>query len=297
MSERYALLIGAMKAGTTALHHALLRHPEIAPCREKEPAFWISDEKRRGGLDAYRALWDAPAGDPRWRLEGSTGYTKFPVRASAAPFLRLQPAEFRFVYLVRNPLRRIRSQYVHSLAEEWIRKPIFEELDPRAVWFSNYRVQLQPYVDFFGRDAILVLSHEELITDQAQSLRRVCAFLDIDPEAMPLRLPRANDSNAYRDVHMQRSFAAIGLAPAELLHTPSPRFDATTLIAEARGRAAALGRPELVDTVLAELEREVTPGEAETATIHAALDDDLLRFEEDWGLDPWTGRRLVETPR
>jgi hypothetical protein len=36
--ERYLLILGAMKCGTTALFQALRQHPEILPSAEKEPA-------------------------------------------------------------------------------------------------------------------------------------------------------------------------------------------------------------------------------------------------------------------
>ena len=56
MSERYALILGAMKAGTTALYNALSRHPGFAPCGEKEPAYWVLDESRGRGMEGYRKL-------------------------------------------------------------------------------------------------------------------------------------------------------------------------------------------------------------------------------------------------
>ena len=37
------LVLGAPKAGTTALHAALTQHPEIRMCQPKEPKYWICD--------------------------------------------------------------------------------------------------------------------------------------------------------------------------------------------------------------------------------------------------------------
>ena len=51
---RLCLVIGAMKAGTTSLFAHLARHPEIAPCRDKEPSFFCSHYDR--GLDWYRPI-------------------------------------------------------------------------------------------------------------------------------------------------------------------------------------------------------------------------------------------------
>ena len=291
MSERYALILGAMKAGTTALYNALSRHPGFAPCGEKEPAYWVLDESRGRGMEGYRKLWTEAAGDGRWRLEGSTEYTKMPVRPSAAPFLAKQDAEFRFIYLTRNPVRRIRSQYSHALAEGWLQKPIHEELHPRTVWFSNYRVQLQPYIDFFGRYSILVMSHEELTHKPTASLKRVCEFFELDPSLMSMELPRANDSVYYRTINLRRCLEAFGLADPTPPGQSARWIAEPTLLGEARRRADALGRPELVDAARAEVEREVSPSPEQEAHIQEALEEDLRRFEDTWGLDPWTGQR------
>ncbi len=43
MKRRFAIVIGAMKSGTTSLFRHLGTHPEVLPCRVKEPKF-VSDE-------------------------------------------------------------------------------------------------------------------------------------------------------------------------------------------------------------------------------------------------------------
>ena len=37
------LIVGAPKAGTTALHAALAQHPEVFVTRPKEPKYWLCD--------------------------------------------------------------------------------------------------------------------------------------------------------------------------------------------------------------------------------------------------------------
>src|SRR5579863_8405323 len=75
------LVIGAPKAGTTALHAALARHPGLYMSPVKEPKFFLSDgpPPSKGGpgdvltyrehvwqRDRYEALFDAaPPGVPR----------------------------------------------------------------------------------------------------------------------------------------------------------------------------------------------------------------------------------------
>ena len=47
------LIIGAPKAGTTALHAALAQHPEVFVSNPKEPKYWLCD-------DAPPPAWRGP---------------------------------------------------------------------------------------------------------------------------------------------------------------------------------------------------------------------------------------------
>ena len=77
--NRYCLLIGAMKSGTTALYERLCQHPAIARCTEKEPNYFSNPEHYSRGIDWYQALWrDWDDDVHRWALEASTSYSKLP---------------------------------------------------------------------------------------------------------------------------------------------------------------------------------------------------------------------------
>ena len=76
MIENFAIIIGAMKAGTTTLFDHLAAHPAIAPASPKEPGFFAFEEKFDAGLASYEALFDFDAESHKWALEASTDYTK-----------------------------------------------------------------------------------------------------------------------------------------------------------------------------------------------------------------------------
>lgn len=268
--DRFALLIGAMKAGTTALWHWLAQHPAIAPSRVKEPQFLCEKANWEHGIERYLELWDWEPARHRWAFEASTNYTKLPVRGNAALAALRLPGEFRFLYMVRNPVQRLRSQYLHSLAEGWIERPIHEGLSPQAVLFSNYRFQLEPYKVFHGRDRIRVLSYEAFRADPRATVRQVCEFLEIDPD-FPFRDPGAqNSSDDYRGRLRDRILTERGV--------PLPCTDAG-LLADAER----------------ELERRITPSPAQVEELRALLGPDLELFAQEWGVDPW-GRRSSVAP-
>ena len=268
MLDRYALLLGAMKSGTTALFQTLSKHPDVLGSENKEPAFWIRDGAQARGLEAYRGLW-SPDEKPSasWRMEASTAYTKLPVCCSPAARLRHLSAEFRFIYVVRNPVDRIRSHYEHALTEGWIDKPITQGIDPTVLWFSNYHAQLKPFVDCFGLERIHVLSYEELCTHPEEVLADICRFLEIESGSLSARLNPANTSDMYRRRRFQdRQRRQVGPA--------GTRSDAR---------------------LQAQLTAESTPSEEHILEIHAALDEDLAKFEETFGINPWTGQRSSST--
>lgn len=257
MISRFVLLVGAMKAGTTSLYQLLSQHPRIAPCREKEPEFLCKRELWHRGFAEYCKLWDWSDERHDWAIEASTSYTKLPAIPSAATATWRFPAEFRFVYVVRDPIQRIRSEYVHSLAEGWIPQPIHRGIAPHVVLHSNYRMQLAPYVAAHGRNAILVIDYDDLKARPFEVTRRVWTWLGLASDAPLLDVGKRNTADSHR---------------ARLLERLAERFGGD--------RAAAA----------AELERSITPSAQQIAAIHELLDTDLALFRDEWGVDVWAQR-------
>ncbi len=287
MIDRFALIVGAMKCGTTALFHLLRQHPEISACSEKEPNFFLDPKGWPGGYEAYEALYEWDPARHRWALEASTNYAKMPVRPSAAPFVRRTGAEVRIVYVVREPVERIRSQYLHSLARGWIRRPIHEGVAPEIVLMSSYGFQMVPYEACFGRDAIHVVSYEAFRADPLSEVRRLCRFLEIDPNFPFQDVGSRNSSDGYLNELFARALNRHGLLPAPVDAAP---FAHARFAAFRRHCALLLAEAGRDATVLDELEREVareyTPSPEQAEAIRAMLREDLDRFAERYGIDP-----------
>src|SRR3954453_3663754 len=120
------LLIGAPKAGTTALHVALAAHPDVFMSSPKEPKYFLTDDGRRpvargGPGDAqtvrqqvwrredYERLFDAaPAGAQRG--ESTTLYLQD--RAAHRRIAAALP-DARLVAVLRDPVDRAHSNWTH----------------------------------------------------------------------------------------------------------------------------------------------------------------------------------------
>ena len=211
------LILGAQKAGTTALYAYLRRHPGITGPRWKEVSYF--DRHHRRGTAWYRGNFPA-----RWGLivgEASPSYLFHPLAPERAA--ALVPGA-RLIALVRDPVERAHSHYQHEVA--FGREPLpFEEAieqeearmegelermlsDPgyfsHAWWNFTYLArglyaeQLERWQTAFGRERLLVLANEELAAEPAATYARVLEFLGARPHQLDT-YPRVFDRD-YPDL-------------------------------------------------------------------------------------------------
>src|SRR4051812_7635701 len=120
------LVVGAPKAGTTALHVALSQHPQIFMSSPKEPKYFLTDDgvqpvQRGGPGDAqtisrqvwrradYEALFDA---SPSHALKGESSTLYLHDRAAHRRIAATLP-DARLVAVLRDPVDRAHSNWTH----------------------------------------------------------------------------------------------------------------------------------------------------------------------------------------
>ncbi len=176
------IVIGGLKCGTTSLHHYLNLHPQIAMSRPKELNFFVAELNWPLGPEWYAGHFDprAPV-----RGESSPHYTNRPAFAGVAERMRATLGETaRLIYVVRDPIDRMLSHYVHNVGGGYDDRPLEEALgDPGSSYVarSRYFFQLEPYLDAFGRDRIRIVSREELKRARPETMRRTFEFCGVDP--------------------------------------------------------------------------------------------------------------------
>jgi hypothetical protein len=183
---RYFFIIGAMKAGTTSLYKYLAGHPDVYASPRKEPRVFRDPRDAAELKTEFEALFVGHRGES-WCFEASTAYTKYPFVSGVPERLRSVVPDAKFVYLVRNPVERAWSQYVHNLAhgrETGLFTEVITER-PEYLDISRYHLQLTQYLDVFQRDQLLVLVFEEMIRNPTATVRTVCEFLGIDATYTP----------------------------------------------------------------------------------------------------------------
>jgi Sulfotransferase family len=207
---------GAPKAGTTALHAALARHPGLYLSAVKEPKFFLTDgppPSQGGPGDAktyaehvwrradYQALFD-PA--PPGTLRGES--TPFYLYSQAAQGrIKAQIRHARMIVVLRDPIERAHSNWTHLWSagldpvDDFVRACDAEDQRIAAGWadFWHYKrlglygAQIQHLHSVFPAEQTLLLRYRELLDDPAGALNRICAFLGVR-QGLIDELPREN---------------------------------------------------------------------------------------------------------
>ena len=177
--DRYLFIIGAMKSGTTSLFDILSQHPQICSSKQKEPDYFIKDRNERA-REEYLALWDWKDNHHSFALESSVAYSKMPfIKGVPARIYNSNLGQYRFIYMLRNPLNRIESQVRHGIFAGW-GKSLDAGIPEDAISFSRYSMQLEKYLDFFPIESIQLVVLEEFEYDPNFVLSGICQFLGID---------------------------------------------------------------------------------------------------------------------
>lgn len=185
------VVIGAMKAGTSALHRHLDRHPEVAMSEPKELNFffgpaagdssgsWSPQGNWHRGLAWYAGHFPGTA---PVRGESSPGYTSPDHPEAPARMAAVLPGA-HLVYLVRDPIARAVSQFRHHRRDGAERRPIAQALlDPASQYLSRsrYAERVAPYLRCYPRAQLTVVVSERLRDAPRETLAALFAALRID---------------------------------------------------------------------------------------------------------------------
>jgi len=175
------IIIGAQKCATSSLYYYLSLHPEIMVSRQKELNYFNEELCWDRGIDWYRSHF---TGTAAIYGEASPHYTNYPLYKGVAEKMHRVIPQAKLIYLVRNPLERLISQYLDRVKGGQEQRLIAEALanfsDSMYIWFSQYYMQLEQYLPYYPRESFLILTAEKLKTERRATLRKVFDFLGVD---------------------------------------------------------------------------------------------------------------------
>ena len=219
-----ALIIGAPKAGTTALHAALARHPQVFASRPKEPKYYLCGD---APPPAYRGPGDAHS-QQEWVWRRSDYQRLF--AAAPADSVRIESTPFylystdarrriaddlpdaKLIAVIRDPIDRAYSNWMHL----WMdglepRSNIVEAVKHEQKRIDNgwapfwhyqglgmYGRQVQDLFDHFPREQVLLLRYKSLVDEPDKVLNRVFGFLGVETQEID-QIPSDNSRVFVRD--------------------------------------------------------------------------------------------------
>jgi hypothetical protein len=282
-------VIGAPKAATTALYHALREHPSVFLPDVKEPHLYayLADRSAAGHLYAdaasarrrYAELY-APVRDETAVGDAST--TNLVVPGAAAAIAADVPAA-RIVAILRHPVERAFSHWAHfraaggepiadfaeAVRQERPRQEAGFPFTYRYLAWGRYSTQLPPFFERFGRDRVLVHLYEDVCADPAAVVRATLAFLDLDASGSLPRVERHNEMPVPRIPALQRALDGRGRAGRVVRRVLPPK-------ARAPLRAWSADHLRRRLTIDPALRAELTAGFAdEIGRLEALIDRDL----------------------
>jgi len=175
--------IGAEKCGTTSLHYYLKAHPDVGVQRVKEMRFFIETGGTwHKGVDWYVQQFPRDAGTLMESHGG--GYTAYPRHRGVPERIHSVVPDARFIYLVREPIERLISRWVHNYSNNDEHRDVDSALldleDVEYVPQSLYFTQLERYLSVFDASRFLIVDQGDLLRERRATLATVFSFLGVD---------------------------------------------------------------------------------------------------------------------
>jgi hypothetical protein len=216
-------LVGAPKAGTSALHAALAMHPHLFLSRLKEPKYYMCGDSPP---PAYKGPGDAHSNQEWiWQRERYLDLFEEALRGESTPFylyhrdarrrIAADRPDAKLIAVLRDPVDRAYSNWMHLWMDglepqadivEAVRR---EQQRVDAGWapfwhysgLGMYGRQVADLFDHFPREQVLLLRYRELVDSPDQTLNRVFGFLGVegaDIETIPSDNSRVFVSDGVR---------------------------------------------------------------------------------------------------
>jgi hypothetical protein len=296
------LLLGAPKTGTTALHVALARHPELFLSTNKEPKFFLADGPPPtgggpGDAKTYREyVWrqadyeglfaQAPAG--ALKGESTTLYLRDP---AAHRRIKAMVPDAKLIAVLRDPVDRAHSNWTHLRSAGLEHEADFLTAcgleDERATkgwgpfWrylgLGLYGEQLEHLYSLFPQDQVLLLLYRDLRNHPAEVLDRICSFLGV-ATGLLTELPAENVTVQASDSRVNQTLSR-GVRAIERVASKLPGSAGHRLLAPAE---RFLQREQQVRTPLSLADRAslVAHFESDIRLAESLTDLDLTRWRD-----------------
>lgn len=231
MVEIDFVVAGISKCGTTTLCSMLGQHPDIFIPEEKEP-WYFSSENYEQRHDYYNDLFKNAAPHQKWG-EGSTSYTGYASEGFATQRLLERCPDCRFIFITRNPIKRIESSFreMHHSAQIFGMSADFKlgsELirSPQIIEDTLYFQRLDAYRKVFPAEALKILFLEDYYAAPAKVIKECFEHIGVDASFAPNTSVQLNKgSDKLQDTKLLRFLRRLRIGKTPLVKFYSAEHD------------------------------------------------------------------------
>jgi len=181
------LIIGATKSATTWLQRSLQLDPMVYM---PNPELHFFSREYERGEDWYCEQFKVPA-TARLVGEKSNSYLE---SIEAAARIHAALPSVKLIAQLRNPIERAYSDYCMLFRRGEVGREIARHLDPRSpsgsrfLGWGLYYKQLQPFLDLFPSDRLLLLLYDDMSIDPDAQVVRARNHLGLPPASSGIKV-------------------------------------------------------------------------------------------------------------
>ena len=218
------MCIGAAKSGTTSLYDILSQHSEVFTPSFKEPHFFDIPSVYKNGVEWYKKTYFKGVKDEKCIGDFSPTYL-FDIQAPHR-ILNDIGNDVKFIIILRNPVDRAYSHYLHSKRDEHENLSFREALSLEEnrtnksdylsylrlsyVGQGMYSQMLKRYFKLFSKENFLIINFEqEFIRQRENTMHRIFNFLELTPEDITINIS-SNKASKARSVWLKKFMKKTG---------------------------------------------------------------------------------------
>lgn len=212
MSQKIDLMIiGAQKAGSTAVKNYLDEHPQVCSHPHTEMTYFVDNEEFEAGFEAafkkYFANKKLVAGEKVVAKNVTLSFREF----GLARLAQHNP-DCQIVFVLRNPIERAYSAYQMAVRGGWLDQP-FSSL-PEVVAAQRrgensnfykfivdlgvYAPQVETVWKYFPKEQVHIFLHDDLKRDSASVCQKIYSILGVDDSFLPQTERKHNEGGVQK---------------------------------------------------------------------------------------------------
>ncbi|MHA7816390.1 MAG: sulfotransferase family protein [Pseudohaliea sp.] len=266
------MIIGSARCGTTSLHKYLQHHHDIFLSEPKETNFFSRDRFYSKGERWYLSHFKTTAYAVG---EASTSYTSAPnVSETPRRIRQLLGENIKFIYIVRDPVERILSHYIHYAFRGQTVEPldrILEEKKSSIINQGRYAYQLDQYLQHFEKANFFVTTLNQLKAKPQETMESLYKFLGVRPILLPAEKQAVHNKNTEFIEMTEFGKALMQFYNHHFEHLALPYF-----IGQSLENIARLGGRRFTKPILSRQTLE---------DIRSFYVNDMRKLKAEWGID------------